>query len=89
MWAFYIRVLCSRAFCGSKTTSSRFQCSFWVRIEVAISLSPTMMLPVGILFKMWRIREPTMMSFVLLGVVVDVLGFDSVCTLVEYCVDRL
>jgi hypothetical protein len=56
---------------------------------VAISLSPTMMLPVGILFKMWRIREPTMMSFVLLGVVVDVLGFDSVCTLVEYCVDRL
>jgi hypothetical protein len=76
MWAFSIKVLCSRAFCFSKTMSSRFQNSFWVRIEVAISLSPTMMLPVGIFGRMWRTREPTMMFFALLGVVVDALEFD-------------
>jgi hypothetical protein len=49
--------------------------SVWVAIEVNTSLSPALMLPTGISFRMWRTREPTMMAFfVSLGVVVDVSG---------------
>jgi hypothetical protein len=49
--------------------------SVWVAIEVNTSLSPALMLPTGIFFRMWRTREPAMMAFSFRSeVVLDVSG---------------